>query len=62
MAGAVALVLASVASSALDAGAQSDGPGKNGISVVQVEGLLDPPTVAAEARDRARTSSAGRCS
>jgi len=43
MAGAVALVLASLVSFALDAGAQSDG-GKNGISVVQVEGLLDPPT------------------
>jgi membrane-bound serine protease (ClpP class) len=44
MAGAVALVLASVVSFALDAGAQSDGDGKRGISVVQVEGLLDPPT------------------
>jgi membrane-bound serine protease (ClpP class) len=44
MAGAVALVLASVVSLTLDAGAQSKGGGKNGISVVQVEGLLDPPT------------------
>ena len=44
MAGAVALVLASIVSFALDAGAQSKGAGKNGISVVQVEGLLDPPT------------------
>ena len=47
-AGAVALVLASLVSFALDAGAQSEsgtsGGGKNGISVVQVEGLLDPPT------------------
>ena len=44
MAGAVALVVASVVSFALDAGAQSDGDGKNGIAVVQVQGLLDPPT------------------
>jgi membrane-bound serine protease (ClpP class) len=46
MAGAVALVLAGVVSFALDAGAQQSGPGdgKRGISVVQVEGLLDPPT------------------
>jgi membrane-bound serine protease (ClpP class) len=61
MAGAVALVLASVVSFALDAGAQSKGGGKNGISVVQVEGLLDPPTASLlknaikDANDKRRT-------
>src|SRR6185436_11547734 len=45
-AGAIALVLASVALFAANADAQqsNDGAGKRGISVVQVEGLLDPPT------------------
>ena len=40
------------------------GGGKRGISVVQVEGLLDPPTASLlKQRDRAtRTSSAARCS
>jgi membrane-bound serine protease (ClpP class) len=44
MAGAVALVVASVLSFTLEAGAQGDDNGTRGISVVQVEGLLDPPT------------------
>lgn len=52
MAGAVALVIGSVISLQIAGGgagagaADNPAPGRRGISVVQVEGLLDPPTAA----------------